>query len=256
MQTVILAGGYGTRLSEETSVIPKPMIEIGGKPLLWHLMKNFSHHGFSDFIVALGYKSEVIKQYFMLYPQLQSDLQINLATREVKARQGSAENWRIDLIDTGVDTMTGGRIGRLRDIIKGTFILTYGDGLCDIDLKNLVAFHRSHGKLATVTAVRPTQRFGILKLEHTGAVSTFAEKPESRNERINGGFFVLEPGIFDYISGDTTIWERAPCENLAKDGQLMGFAHDGYWQCVDTLHELRLLRDQWSAGTAQWKTWA
>lgn len=256
MQTVILAGGYGTRLSEETSVIPKPMIEIGGKPLLWHLMKNFAHHGFADFIVALGYKSEVIKQYFMLYPQLQSDLQIDLATGQVKARNGFHEKWRIDLVDTGIDTMTGGRLGRLRDVINGTFMLTYGDGLCDIDLKKLVAFHKSHGRLATVTAVRPAQRFGILKLGEGGAVTSFAEKPETRNERVNGGFFVLEPAVLDYIDGDATVWERGPCEKLAKDGQLMAYLHDGYWQCVDTLHELRLLREQWNAGKAEWKTWA
>ncbi|MEY4640313.1 MAG: Glucose-phosphate cytidylyltransferase [Pseudomonadota bacterium] len=256
MQTIILAGGFGTRLSEETSIIPKPMIEIGGRPLLWHLMKNFSHHGYSDFIVALGYKSEVIKQYFMLFPQLQADLQVNLATGQVKARQGSVEDWRIDLIDTGTDTMTGGRLGRLRAMINGTFIFTYGDGLCDIDLRKLVAFHKSHGKLATVTAVSPVQRFGLLKLESNGAVSAFAEKPQSRDERVNGGFFVLEPEVLDYIDGDSTIWERGPCEKLARDGQLMAYLHDGYWQCVDTLHELRLLRDQWNAGTAEWKTWA
>lgn len=255
MQTVILAGGYGTRLSEETGVIPKPMIEIGGKPLLWHLMKNFSHHGYSDFIVALGYKSEVIKQYFMLYPQLQSNLQIDLGTGQVSARHGFGENWRIDLVDTGIDTMTGGRLGRLRDMIKGTFILTYGDGLSDVDLRQLVAFHKAHGKLATVTAVKPTQRFGILKLEESGQVSAFAEKPQTRDERVNGGFFVLEPEVLNYIESDATVWEREPCEKLAHDGQLMAYLHDGYWQCVDTLHELRLLRNQWSAGQAEWKTW-
>jgi glucose-1-phosphate cytidylyltransferase len=255
MQTVILAGGYGTRLSEETSVIPKPMIEIGGRPLLWHLMKSFSHHGFDDFIVALGYKGEVIKQYFMLYPQLQSDLRIELATGQVKARQNFAENWQLDLIDTGIDTMTGGRLRRLRDIITGTFIVTYGDGLADVDLKALVAFHKSHGKLATVTAVKPVQRFGILKLDDDGHVNSFAEKPQHRNERVNGGFFVLEPAALDYIEGDNSIWEREPCEKLARDGQLMAYLHDGYWQCVDTLHELRLLRDMWTAGKAGWKTW-
>lgn len=255
MKTVILAGGYGTRLSEETGIIPKPMIEIGGKPLLWHLMKNFSHHGYSDFIVALGYKSEVIKQYFMLYPQLQSNLHIDLSTGEVDARHGFGENWRIDLVDTGIDTMTGGRLGRLRNMIKDTFILTYGDGLSNVDINLLVAFHKAHGKLATVTAVKPTQRFGILKLESGGRVSAFAEKPPMHHERINGGFFVLEPEVLEYIEGDATVWEREPCERLARDGQLMAYLHDGYWQCVDTLHELRLLRNQWAAGQAEWKSW-
>lgn len=255
MQVIILAGGYGTRLSEETSAIPKPMIEIGGRPLLWHLMKTFAHHGLEDFIVALGYKSEVIKQYFMLYPQLQSDLRIDLATGQVKARQNFSENWRLDLIDTGIDTMTGGRLGRLRGMLKDAFIFTYGDGLADINIKKLVAFHKAHGKLATVTAVRPVQRFGILKVGDNNSVTAFAEKPQSRSERVNGGFFVLEPEVLDYIDGDTTVWEREPCEKLAKDGQLMAYQHDGYWQCVDTLHELRLLREQWSAGKAEWKTW-
>ncbi len=255
MYAIILAGGYGTRLSEETSIIPKPMIEIGGRPLLWHLMKSFAHHGFEDFIVALGYKGEVIKHYFMLYPQLQSDLRIDLGAGQIKARQNFPENWRVDLIDTGIETMTGGRLGRLRGMINDTFIFTYGDGLGDVDLKALVAFHKAHAKLATVTAVKPVQRFGILKLGKDGAVNTFAEKPQAHNERVNGGFFVLEPGALDYISGDATVWEREPCEKLARDGQLMAYLHDGYWQCVDTLHELRLLREQWAAGRAEWKTW-
>lgn len=256
MQVIILAGGYGTRLSEETGVIPKPMIEIGGRPLLWHLMKGCAHHGLNEFVVALGYKSEIIKQYFMLYPQLQSDLHIDLASGQVRARQTFPENWRIDLVDTGVDTMTGGRLGRLRDLVKGTFIFTYGDGLSNVDLRALVAFHKSHGKLATVTAVRPTQRFGVLRLGEGQRVDSFAEKPESTEQRINGGFFVLEPEVLDYIDGDTTVWEREPCERLAREGQLMAWLHDGYWQCVDTLHELRLLREMWASGKAGWKTWA
>jgi len=255
MQVIVLAGGYGTRLSEETGVIPKPMIEIGGKPLLWHLMKGCSHHGFNDFIVALGYKSEIIKQYFLLYPQLQSDLSIDLASGQVKARQNFPESWRIDLINTGIDTMTGGRLGRLRSMIKGTFIFTYGDGLADVDLNALVAFHKSHGKLATVTAVKPTQRFGILKMDKNAQVTTFAEKPDFTSERINGGFFVLEPEVLDCIENDSTVWERGPCEQLAAAGQLMAYQHDGYWQCVDTLHELRLLREMWNNNQASWKTW-
>lgn len=255
MQAIILAGGYGTRLSEETSVIPKPMIEIGSRPLLWHLMKSFSHYGIADFIVALGYKSEVIKQYFMHYHQLQSDLRIDLASGQVQARQSFREDWRLDLIDTGIDTMTGGRLRRLRDMIQGTFIFTYGDGLSNIDLHALVAFHKSHGKLATVTAVKPVQRFGILRLGQDGRVNSFAEKPAIRAERVNGGYFVLEPRVLDYIDGDATVWEREPCERLARDGELMAWQHDGYWQCVDTLHELRLLREMWTSGRAEWKTW-
>lgn len=256
MQAVILAGGYGTRLSEETSVIPKPMIEIGGRPLLWHLMKGFAHHDIRDFMVALGYKGEVIKQYFMMYPKLQSDLRIELAAGRVEARQTCAEDWRINLVDTGTDTMTGGRLKRLAGLIDDTFLFTYGDGLSDVDLRALIAFHRSHGKLATVTAVMPAQRFGVLGLSSDGRVNTFAEKPEQANQRINGGFFVLEPEVLNYIEGDDSVWERAPCERLARDGQLMAYLHDGYWQCVDTLHELRLLREVWSSGDAPWKTWA
>lgn len=255
MQAIILAGGFGTRLSEETTIIPKPMIEIGGRPLLWHLMKSFAHHGIEDFIVALGYKSEVIKHYFMMYPQLQSDLRIELANGQIKAQPSYSENWCIDLIDTGIDTMTGGRLGRLRKMINGTFIFTYGDGLSNVDLKALVAFHKSHGKLATVTAVKPTQRFGVLRTDGKGTVTNFAEKPEFTEERVNGGFFVLEPEALDYIENDSSVWERDPCEKLARDRQLMAYMHDGYWQCVDTLHELRLLRDMWQIGKAPWKTW-
>jgi glucose-1-phosphate cytidylyltransferase len=255
MQVIILAGGYGTRLSEETSVIPKPMIEIGGYPLIWHLMKGFSHWGLNDFVIALGYKGHIIKQYFMMYPQLQADLHVDLAAGKVNTLKQSDENWSIDLVDTGTDTLTGGRLKRLADQIKGTFIFTYGDGLADVDIKALLAFHKSHGRLATVTAVKPKQRFGVLKLDSDGQVKTFAEKPEENEDRINGGFFVLEPEVLDYIVGDDTSWEREPCERLAADGQLMAYAHEGYWQCVDTLHELRLLREAWNKGQAGWKNW-
>ena len=255
MKTIILAGGYGTRLSEETSVIPKPMIEIGGRPLLWHLMKSFAHFGHHEFIVALGYKGEIIKQYFLQYPDLQSDLHIDLASGRVSAISNYAEQWQLELVDTGKDTMTGGRLGRLRDRVHGTFFFTYGDGLASVDFDNLLKFHRSHGRLATVTAVRPVQRFGLLKISGDQSVQSFAEKPQSLDERINGGFFVLEPGVFDYIEGDDTVWERGPCERLAADGQLMAYQHDEYWQCVDTLHELRLLREMWNSNQAPWKVW-
>jgi glucose-1-phosphate cytidylyltransferase len=255
MKVIFLAGGYGTRLSEETNIIPKPMIEIGGKPLLWHLMKHFSCYDKSKFIVALGYKGEVIKDYFMRYPQLHSDLKINLESGKVDTLERFSENWEIELIDTGPTTMTGGRLKRLRDSIDGTFIFTYGDGLSNIDITELVKFHKSHGKLATVTAVTPTQRFGLLKLDNDGIVQSFSEKPDYKNESINGGFFVLEPEVIDYIDGDDSVWEKEPCERLAADGQLMAYRHNGFWQCVDTLHELRLLRDLWASGSAEWKKW-
>lgn len=254
MKVVILAGGYGTRLSEETAVLPKPMIEIGGRPLLWHLMKSFSVHGFNEFVVALGYKGDVIKRYFLQYPDVGSDLRIELGSGKME-RQGSIrEDWNIELVDTGQDTMTGGRLRRLRDRLGETFLFTYGDGLSTVDLPKLLEFHRSHGKLATVTAVQPPSKFGVLQLDGN-TVLKFNEKPADVSTYINGGFFVLEPAALDYIEGDATPWEREPCEALAGDGQLRAYVHDGYWQCVDTLHELRLLRDAWDRGEAPWKTW-
>lgn len=254
MKVVILAGGYGTRLSEETAVLPKPMIEIGGRPLLWHLMKSFSVHGFNEFVVALGYKGDVIKRYFLQYPDVGSDLRIELGSGKME-RQGSIrEDWNIELVDTGQDTMTGGRLRRLRDRLGETFLFTYGDGLSTVDVPKLLEFHRSHGKLATVTAVQPPSKFGVLQLDGN-AVLKFNEKPADVSTYINGGFFVLEPAAMDYIEGDATPWEREPCEALAGDGQLRAYVHDGYWQCVDTLHELRLLRDAWDRGEAPWKTW-
>ena len=238
MKVVILAGGYGSRLSEETGALPKPMIEIGGRPLLWHLMKLFSVHGFNEFVIALGYKGEVIKRYFV------TDRQSNFD-----------EVWNIELVDTGQDTMTGGRLRRLRDYLGETFFFTYGDGLSTVDLPKLLEFHRAHGKLATVTAVQPPSKFGVLQLDGN-EVTKFNEKPEASNTFINGGFFVLEPDAINCIDGDATPWERDPCEVLAKDGQLQAYVHEGYWQCVDTLHELRLLRNTWDKGEAPWKTWS
>ena len=255
MKVVILAGGFGTRLSEETSVIPKPMIEIGGRPLLWHLMSYFSHHNINDFIVALGYKSEVIKRYFLQYPQLQSNLRIDLAKGVVEAQDNNAENWRIELVDTGIQTMTGGRLLRLKDRMESTFVFTYGDGLSNVQLDKLLAFHKSHGKLATVTAVKPVSRFGLMKLDDRGEVTSFAEKPSYENTLVNGGFFILEPEIFNFIEGDDTSWEQQPCERLVSEGQMMAYQHQGFWQCVDTLHELRILRQLWESGNAQWKVW-
>jgi len=255
MKAVILAGGYGTRLSEETELLPKPMIEIGGRPLLWHLMKIMSAQDIHEFILALGYKGDVIKRYFLQYPQLQSDLYIDLGKGTIGRDEDAAEDWKLSLVETGTDTMTGGRLRRLREHLTETFMFTYGDGLSDVDIKELIAFHRSHGKLATVTAVKPKSRFGVLKIEADGTVSNFSEKPEDKVDYINGGFFVLEPGAIDYIGDDASIWEREPCERLAADGELRAYRHQGYWQCVDTLHELRTLRAQWDQGEAGWKIW-
>ena len=252
---VILAGGLGTRLSEETELIPKPMIEIGGRPLLWHLMKIFSAQGFNDFTVALGYKGELIKRYFLQYPQLESDLRINLATGKVTADGCCREDWNLNLLDTGKVTMTGGRLRRLRNELNSTFIFTYGDGLSNIDLEGLLRFHRAHGKLATVTAVPSVSRFGLLRMNADQQVLSFSEKPEQTEELINGGFFVLEPEAIDYIDGDESSWEREPCEGLVRDGQMVAYRHAGYWQCVDTLHELRGLRELWEQGEAPWKSW-
>ena len=254
MKVVILAGGYGTRLSEETAVLPKPMIEIGGRPLLWHLMKSFAHHGFNDFVVALGYKGEVIKRFFMQYADTASDLHVNLGTGKVERRGELGEDWKIELVDTGQDTMTGGRLKRLKDHLNDTFIFTYGDGLSTVDIPKLVEYHRNHGKRATVTAVNPPSKFGVLQLDGK-TVTKFAEKPDQATTYINGGFFVLEPDVIDYVESDDMPWEREPCERLASEGQLEAYTHDGYWQCVDTLHELRILRNAWDGGVAPWKTW-
>lgn len=254
MKTIILAGGYGTRLSEETETLPKPMIELGGHPLLWHIMHLYSAHGFDDFILALGYKGDVIKRYFLQYPQVASDLRIDMKSGVVTNQTGVVEKWKIDLIDTGHDTMTGGRLTKLRNNLTKTFFLTYGDGLSNIDLRALLSFHRSHGKLVTVTAVKPQPRFGVLEIDGDDVVE-FNEKSRDNDRYINGGFFVVEPAALDYIDGDQIAWEREPCQRLAHDGQLAAYRHDGYWQCVDTLHELRQLRDVWNSGNAPWKTW-
>lgn len=255
MKAVILAGGLGTRLSEETAVKPKPMVEIGGRPILWHIMKIYAHYGFNDFIVALGYKGEYIKNYFLNYHYLSKDLTVNLRTGTVEVHNDARENWRVTLVDTGALTQTGGRVKRLAPFLGNEpFLLTYGDGVANIDLHELVRFHRSHGKLATVTAVRPVGRFGSMQLS-AGRVTAFEEKPVSGEGWINGGFFVFEPGVLDYISGDSTILERQPLEGLARDGQLMAYSHDAYWQCMDTLRDVRHLNEQWDKNEAPWKVW-
>lgn len=256
MKTVILAGGLGTRLAEETGLRPKPMVEVGGRPMLWHIMHLYAHHGFQEFAVALGYKGEVVKDYFLRFHALSSDLTVDLATGGVKIHGGVPESWRVHLMDTGPQTQTGGRVKRLVPLLKGedTFLLTYGDGLANVDIKALVAFHKAHGKLATVTAVRPPARFGGLALEGE-RVARFAEKPQAGEGWINGGFFVLDRRVLDYIEGDDTLWEREPLERLAAEGQLMAYRHEGFWQPMDTLRERNLLEELWQSGKAPWKVW-
>jgi len=257
MKTVILAGGLGTRISEETSNRPKPMVEVGGKPILWHLLNIYAAAGFDEFVIALGYKQEVVKEYFQAFWAHNNDLTIDLASGRVDvARQRLAERWKLHLVDTGLNTMTGGRLKRLRDIIGAdTFMCTYGDGLASIDVADLVAFHKREGRLATLTAVRPPARFGALDIDGT-RVRTFQEKPQASEGWINGGFFVFEPALFDRIEGDDTLLEHEPLAGLARDGQLSCYLHDGFWQPMDTLRDKRLLEDLWASGDAPWARFA
>jgi glucose-1-phosphate cytidylyltransferase len=255
MKTVILAGGLGTRLSEETSIHPKPMVEIGGKPMLWHILSIYSAYGYNDFAIALGYKGDVIKKYFLDFYSLNNNLFVDLESGQIEPRGGDHPKWHVCLVDTGDSTQTGGRIKRMRPVIGNeAFMLTYGDGVADIDIGKLVAFHKSHGRLATVTAVRPPSRFGQIVLD--GAqIRNFAEKPQTSEGWINGGFFILEPGVFDYIDGDDTTWEKGPMQRLAEDGELFGYRHEGFWQPMDTLRDKTLLNEMWEEGRAPWKTW-
>jgi glucose-1-phosphate cytidylyltransferase len=256
MKTVLLAGGKGTRLSEETLSRPKPMVEIGGKPILWHIMSLYAHHGFRDFVVACGYKGEQIKEYFLNFAVHNNDYRVNLSDGVRELLGTSAIDWRVAMVDTGLDTLTGGRLLRLRTWLQGgTFMLTYGDGLSNVDLRRLVAFHRAHGKAATVTAVRPPARFGSLHIEGERVIR-FSEKAQSEEGWINGGFFVLEPGVLSYLEGDQTTLEREPLERLAADGQLMAFRHEGFWQPMDTLRDKLHLESLWASGAAPWKVWA
>lgn len=256
MKVVILAGGLGTRLSEETVMRPKPMVEIGSRPLLWHIMKCYASYGFKDFIVALGYKGEMIKEYFLNYNLHNSDLSIDLKSGNVTSKNGVIDDWKVRLIDTGFDTMTGGRISRLKsDIGNGTFMLTYGDGVANVDIGKLLKFHRSHGKAATVTAVRPIARFGGLSIGKNGNVSSFKEKTQTAEGWINGGFFVFEQEVFDYIDGDGAILERDPLEGLARDGELVAYRHEGFWQCMDTVRDRQMLEELWQGGKAPWRSW-
>ncbi len=256
MKVVILAGGYGTRLSEETVNIPKPMVEIGGKPILWHIMKIYSHYGYNDFIICLGYKGYVIKEYFMNYFMHMSDITVDLSNGGIKVHNSKAENWKVTLVDTGLDTMTGGRIKRIKDHLDGErFMLTYGDGVGDVNINSLVKVHESHGKLATMTAVQPSGRFGTLRISDDKKVESFVEKPAGDGAWINGGFFVLEPQVIDYIKDDSTIWEREPLENLTKESQLFAYKHEGFWKPMDTLRDKIELDRLWSTKEAPWKVW-
>jgi len=255
MKVGILAGGVGSRLSEETSVKPKPMVEIGGRPILWHIMMYYAAHGFDEFVIALGYKGEQIKRYMADYCSLAPDLRVSLAQGHVTPHNGHSQRWTVDLIDTGQKTNTGGRIKRLAPYLgDGTFMMTWGDGVSTVDLKKLLAFHRSHGKLATVTAVRPPSRFGRLEIEGN-RVTRFDEKPLSGEAWINGAFFVLEPQVFQYIDDDSTLFEREPLEGLAHDGELMAYQHEGFWQCMDTIRDKVKLEALWDSGDAPWKVW-
>lgn len=256
MKVGILAGGHGSRLAEETQIRPKPMVEIGGRPMLWHIMKYYAHFGFNEFVIALGYKGEVIKEYFENYARNSTNVIIDFSTGQVIHELSRELDWRVELIETGQTTLTGGRIKRLAPYLTGgTFMLTWGDGVSDVDLHRLLAFHRAHGRLATLTAVRPPARYGHLQFQGD-AVREFTEKPQTSEGWINGAFFVLEPGVFNYISGDQTMWEREPLEALARDNQLMAYKHDSFWQCMDTLREKRILEDLWNEGGAPWKVWA
>jgi glucose-1-phosphate cytidylyltransferase len=255
MKVAILAGGVGSRLSEETQLKPKPMVEIGARPILWHIMKHYSHYGFTDFVIALGYKGEFIKKYFVDYCSLESDLTVKLGLGRVIRHRNNHPDWSVELIDTGVNSGTGGRIKRLAPYVgKGTFMLTWGDGVSNVDLHKLLEFHRSHGRLATVTAVRPPARFGHMQFEGN-RVMEFSEKPQAAEGWINGAFFVLEPEVFGFIDGDETQWEREPMERLAREGELMAYRHTDFWQCMDTLRDKALLDSLWQNGGAPWKTW-
>ncbi|WP_258102281.1 glucose-1-phosphate cytidylyltransferase [Marinoscillum pacificum] len=256
MKIVILAGGFGTRLSEETALKPKPMVEIGGKPIIWHIMKTYSHYGFNDFVICLGYKGYVIKEYFANYFLHQSDVTIDMNSNSFEYHKSEAEPWKVSLVDTGANSMTGGRIKRVKEYIGNEpFMLTYGDGVGNVDIKNLVTFHQSHGKLMTVTSVQPSGRFGALNINSEMEVKSFLEKPKGDGSWINGGFFVCQPEVIDYIECDETIWERDPMERIASDGEMKAFKHEGFWKPMDTLRDKNELENLWGEGSAPWKVW-
>lgn len=256
MKVVILAGGIGSRLSEETDLKPKPMVEIGGKPILWHIMKLFSHYGFNDFIICLGYRGYLIKEYFHNYFIHSSNLFIDVKKNKFTPINSKPEPWKITLIDTGLDTMTGGRIKRIEKYIdNSTFMLTYGDGISDINLKKLLQFHKKNSQFATVTAIQPYEKYGALNLDNNSTVLSFREKPKNDELWINGGFFILEPGIFKYIKGDTSVWEKEPLEKLASQKKLKAYKHSGFWRCMDTYRDKLELEKLWQSGKPAWKIW-
>jgi len=256
MKAVILAGGLGTRISEETSVKPKPMIEIGGRPILWHILKSYSAHGVNDFIICCGYKGYIIKEYFANYFLHMSDVTFDMSNNSMQVHQKKAEPWKVTLVDTGESTQTGGRLRRIKEYVgDADFCMTYGDGVGDVDIAKSIEFHKGHGKLATMTATQPPGRFGALDLQGS-EVRNFLEKPHGDGGWINGGFFVLSPKVLELIDGDETLWEKAPLENLAKTGNLQAFMHKGFWQPMDTLRDKTLLEDLWASGKAPWKVWS
>lgn len=256
MKIIILAGGLGTRLAEETEVKPKPLVEVGEHPILWHIMKLYAHFGHKEFVVALGYKGEMIKRYFLDYHNLKRDMTLDLGKGSTELRDAETEDWVLHLVDTGKDTMTGGRVKRLEKNINGeTFMLTYGDGVCNVDINELLKFHRSHGKTATVTAVHPPARFGEMLIDSENVVAEFSEKPQTKEGWINGGFMVLEPGVFDYLESDESVLEVDLLERLAAKGELVAYRHGGFWQCMDTLRDKRNLEAEWDSGQAPWKIW-
>ena len=254
MKAVLLAGGIGSRIAEETYLKPKPMVEIGGKPVLWHILKIYSSHGVNDFVICLGYRGYLIKEYFANYFLHTSDVTLDLANNAMEVHRRHAEPWRITLVDTGETTQTGGRLKRIAQFLDGTFLFTYGDGVSNVDVRQSIEFHRQQGRLATITAVQPAGRFGALDIEGQ-RITRFAEKPPGDGSWVNGGFFILEPGVLDYIDGDHSVWEREPLEHLARDNQLSAFRHDGFWQPMDTLRDKNKLEELWSSGMAPWKTW-
>jgi glucose-1-phosphate cytidylyltransferase len=256
MKVLILAGGLGTRLSEETDIKPKPMAEIGNKPIIWHIMKIYSHYGFNDFVVLLGYKGYYIKEYFLNYYLHQSDVTIDLHTNKMEVHNNSSEPWKITLLDTGLNTMTGGRIKRAKDFINNEpFLLTYGDGVSDINIIKLVEFHKNHKKFITMTSVQPEGRFGSLSFRKDDMVGSFLEKPKGDGTWINGGFFICQPEVLDYIQDDMTVFEKEPLEKLAADGQLYSYKHHGFWKCMDTLRDKNQLNELWSGNNSKWKVW-
>ena len=257
MKVVLLAGGFGTRISEESHLRPKPMIEIGEKPILWHIMKYYSQFGFHEFVICLGYKQYVVKEFFADYFLHTSDVTFDLANNKMEVHNNYSEPWKVTLVDTGLNTMTGGRVKRIRPYVEGeTYTLNDGDGVADVDLNALAEFHKNHGKIATLTSVNMGQRFGVLDLDDNGQIQSFREKNDDDGAMINGGFMVFEPGIFDYLQDDTTVLEKAPLENLAKDGQLMAYRHSGFWKCMDTQRDKQQLEAMWQSGNAPWKIWS